>query len=262
MLWLGLVLSARAQDTISYFSGPSFSFPADGDFASIDFDRDGTADFSFSGGLFLCTMDIPTSACSTSFNGVPMGTNSFMCNGSSLTVVPAGTTISDTTVSNATWKNFSSATLATYQFSPKYGTSAWGGPLNAAREGYFGVRFSTSAGVHYGWVHARMPEPGTNTFSFSPVILDWAYETRPDTVIVAGAMPVAAVTAPQIVRPERLRLNWRSQVGKSYQIQFKERLDAPGWTNLDINVVATGTNSIVDISIKSTMGFYQAVRAD
>jgi len=48
--WLGLALSASAQSTIAYFNGPAFQFPADYASASIDFDKDGTGDFSFATG--------------------------------------------------------------------------------------------------------------------------------------------------------------------------------------------------------------------
>jgi hypothetical protein len=261
-IWLSLAWSLCAQDTIRYTAGPAFSFPGDGDSASLDFDHDGSADLSFSGGLFLCTTDIPVSGCTTAYSILPMSTNSLLCNGSQLLVMPAGTLIGAGTVPEATWKGYSSTALATYSFSPRFGTAGWGGPLNTAREGYFGVRFQMTDGQHYGWVRARMPATETNTFEFTPIIMDWAYETQPDTPIKAGAVPVAAVAAPKIVRPEKLRLEWQSQVGLTYQIQFKDRLESFGWTNLDIIVIATATNTIVDIPMKGSAGFYQAVRTE
>lgn len=259
---VGLCLGSRtvsAQDSVRYTAGPSFSFPADGDLVSIDLDRDGEADFSFSGGLFLCTTDIPVSGCTTSFSVIPQGTNSLLCNGSQLAVMPAGGMIGPSST-NGTWTAYASATLANYSFSPRFGTSGWGGPLNALKEGYFGVRFQGVAGQHYGWVRARMAE--TNSVTFSPEILDWAFESQPDTAIKAGAMPVAAITAPKIVRPEKLRIDWATEAGMTYQVQYKEKLDAPGWTNLDIVVIATGTNAIVDLPIRGAVGFYQAVRTE
>lgn len=272
--WLGLALSASAQSTIAYFNGPAFQFPVESAGASIDFDKDGTGDFSFaSGTLCLSSMNVyydPMSfgviSCFTDYSVTALGANSVLCGKYfQLVIMPAGTWIGSVTSSNAVWQNSeSSATLATFSFYIGDSTSGWGGPLNPLGEGYFGVRFYTQDGLHYGWVHARMSNQGTNAsiFEFTPVILDWAYETRPNMPIAAGAVPIAAVAAPQIVRPGNLRLDWQSQVGKAYQVQFKEQLDVPGWINLDFTIIATAANTTVDVPIRSSTMFYRAVRTD
>ncbi len=41
-------------------------------------------------------------------------------------------------------------------------------------------------GLHYGWVHAKL-QTNAAAGTTGPIILDWAYETRPYTAIVAGA---------------------------------------------------------------------------
>ena len=263
--WLGLAFSALAQHTIRYTAGPATPFAMQPGFSTpIDFDRDGEADVSFSGGGLLCTMDDPTSSCSIFYSGIPLSTNSLLCVGNQFAVLSAGTLIGDSPGSGTAWRGFASASLATYHMNFLEGTNRWHGPLSVIPEGYLGVLFHSATGKHYGWVRVRLPLPAQSpgTMEFSPVILDWAYETQPDTPIKAGAMPLAALTAPQIVRPGKLRLNWQTEIGLSYQVQYKENLDAPGWTNLDISVIATATNAIVDVPIQGTVGFYQTVRTE
>jgi len=111
--------------------------------------------------------------------------------------------------------------------------------------------------MHYGWIHVAQYGQG------APVFVDWAFETRPNTSILAGAMPVIAPqAAPGIVRPGHLRLRWQSEVSKAYQVQFKESLTAPLWTNLDFVVVGTTTNAAVDVPITGTGKFFRVVEAD
>lgn len=47
-----------------------------------------------------------------------------------------------------------------------------------------GVHFAAADGMHYGWVRIDAP-----SFEAGGVILDWAYETRPDVAILASAVP-------------------------------------------------------------------------
>lgn len=264
-VWISLIGQTEnilAQDTIRYTAGPALQIPTQFSYASVDFDRDGEAEVDFTGSGFLCTADVPTSYCQLSFTGIPMSTNSLLCIGSQFVVMAAGTIIGDSPIEGMDWRSFTSATLAVQAFSPKYGTNGWNGPLSTNTEGYLGVRFHTSSGQHYGWVHVRMPKQDASLSEFSPVVLDWAYESQPDTPIKAGAMPVAPITLPQIVRPEQLRLNWLTEIGQVYQVQFKETLGAPGWSNLDITVIATSTNVVVDVPMKGNIGFFQAVRTE
>ncbi|HEY1170306.1 MAG TPA: hypothetical protein VGH19_02945 [Verrucomicrobiae bacterium] len=262
-LWLGVGL-VIAQSTIRYTAGPATSFAMQPGFSTpIDFDRDGEADVSFSGGGFLCTADVPTSSCSISYTGIPLSTNSLLCVGDQFAVLSAGALIGDSTGDTA-WRGYASASLARYHMNLIQNTNTWHGPLSITKEGYLGVQFHSSSGRHYGWVRVRLPLPAQSPaeIELSPVILDWAYETQPDTAIKAGAMPVAAITVPKIVRPEKLRIDWATEIGMTYQVQFKEKLEAPGWKNLDISIVATGTNAIVDVPIKGAVGFYQAVKVE
>ena len=80
--WLsGAAPRACCQDTIVYFSGPSLPFayePSGPDDGSIDLNGDGTPDFSFQLGFFICTADFPTSACSGPYYVSALGTNAVL----------------------------------------------------------------------------------------------------------------------------------------------------------------------------------------
>jgi hypothetical protein len=94
-----------------------------------------------------------------------------------------------------------------------------------------GVRFHAEDGLHYGWMrlarsywapydfaHPNWPEDPGSVFNwelpridqYNPGVLDWAYESTPNTPIVAGAVPepagmvLAAVGALMLVA-----LRWR-----------------------------------------------------
>lgn len=51
--------------------------------------------------------------------------------------------------------------------------------------GYLGVRFQSANGLHYGWVRVRLPRPDLYE---TPSVVDWAYETRPNTPLRAGVI--------------------------------------------------------------------------
>lgn len=50
---------------------------------------------------------------------------------------------------------------------------------------FMGIHFQIGAAWHYGWVRLR----GDEFLAPQSAILDWAYELRPDTPILAGAVP-------------------------------------------------------------------------
>ena len=50
-------------------------------------------------------------------------------------------------------------------------------------DAYVGIRLDVEGSLHYGWIHIQ--NFGANWGQIS----DWAYETRPDTQILAGAVP-------------------------------------------------------------------------
>jgi hypothetical protein len=114
-----------------------------------------------------------------------METNALLHRFSEAKILRLGQVISSATSSNAIWDDADQySRAASYYFSPRYGTRGYGGPVINAGVGYLGVRFGAAEGLHYGWIRLRTPEP-TN---FGPVVVDWAFESRPNTPIQSGAI--------------------------------------------------------------------------
>jgi len=186
-LWLtGVLLSVvcvRGQDSIVYFSGPSFQFIY-GEIQQIghgfDLDGSGNQDFAFQQGYFICTADVPTSGCSSPFYVTASGSNAMLIQRfGQATILPFGARIGNPTPTNSTWSNpAQSATVATYYISQRYNNSGLAGPLADVGVGYLGVRVMGVDGWHYGWIRMK---------SFpAVVVIDWAYESRPNEPIQAG----------------------------------------------------------------------------
>jgi hypothetical protein len=129
------------------------------------------------------------------------------------------------------------------------------GPFAGITAAYIGLQFYSDNQVYYGWV--RVGAPATINGGW---IYDYAYQTQPNTPILAGAVPLAPLATPQIVRPGNLRLNWQSQTNMAYQVQFKEQLDSLFWTNLDLTIIATATNTSADVPMVGTARFYRVVQ--
>ncbi len=128
---------------------------------------------------------------------------------------------------------------------------------------YVGLRFQQDGNTFYGWVRVGAPLSGPAGGLSGGWLYDFAYETRPDTPIKAGAQPVAVpLGPPAIVRPGYLRLNWPSEIGKAYQVQAKTSLDAYAWTNLRFAIPATSTNTMVDLPMTGPAQFFRVVEAD
>jgi len=66
---------------------------------------------------------------------------------------------------------------------------------------FMGIEFQVASEWYYGWVRIRGGTSGLSDdgqqFYLNPTgwILDWAYETRPDTPILAGAIPEPSTSA-------------------------------------------------------------------
>ena len=61
----------------------------------------------------------------------------------------------------------------------------WSGPLGDLNNRYLGVRFTTTNGVHYGWIRLT-------TGWVSASVQEWAYETQPDIPVRAGETGIPA----------------------------------------------------------------------
>jgi hypothetical protein len=263
--WVCILLCASAKGAIAYFSGPAFDISLEpGVIESIDFDQNDIAEFSFFSGISLSTGypdDVTTPVYVSS-----LGSNSLLCNHAQAAVIPAGTIISSVAISNSVWTNTDGAGLAeffrtgqTVIITPQGlvtnpPSSGWGGSLAAAGDGFLGVRFLAEDGLHYGWIHASIKSV--------PTILDWAYETQPGTAIAAGAAPLAGLKTPQIVRPGNLRLEWQSQPGAAYQVQFRSNLGTLSWRSVGFTIIATANSAAVDVPLTENTGFYRVAQAN
>ena len=251
---------AQSQSTIAYFPGPVSPYLEFPYFGATDLNADGESDLRFTFGMTLCTTDVPTSACWTPYYFTALSTNQITMAGGNLALFPAGTLIRSTGVTNGAWNTpGGSGYLMGFhwnydRFTDTYSTR-WSGPLADQPDSYLGILFHAADCVHYGWVHVALRG--------SPVIVDWAYETRPNTAIRAGAKPVSVPQAsPEIARPGQIRLKWHSEIGKGYQVQAKDNVNVPLWTNLGFVVVGTTTNAAVDIPITGEAKFFRIVEAD
>jgi hypothetical protein len=154
---------------------------------NVDLDSDGVDDFLFPIGPMLGTADVPMSGSWMPFHVQAAGTNEFLVSGYYSSVQAFGAWISGAPTSGAAWSTPGAGALLTDQWWSLYGRdiggqlvhSGWGGPLAVSGVGYLGVRFYQPDGLHYGWIRALLA---------SPMVVDWAYETRPNKLIRAGAI--------------------------------------------------------------------------
>lgn len=120
---------------------------------------------------------------------------------------------------------------------------------------YIGFEFRQNGANYYGWMQVQNPFP-----LVSGQIVSWAYSKNADAPIVAGAGLLVSLAPVRIIRPGNLRLNWQSQAGQAYQVQFKDQLDAPIWMNSDLIIIATSTNAEADLPIIGPARFYRVIQ--
>ncbi|MDQ3046445.1 MAG: T9SS type A sorting domain-containing protein [Bacteroidota bacterium] len=93
--------------------------------------------------------------------------------------------LNDTIGPGNTWATDTAQFAArVYPASTSYNFGNWVGATN----NYFGFRFKLGANTHYGWARATV-----SINSDSLILKDYAYQSMPDTYILAGAMPVLSV---------------------------------------------------------------------
>lgn len=220
--------------------------------ASVDMNQDGTNDFTLSAGMWICTMDIPTSYCGQSLYIEMPPSSSVLNQGVYVASIPFGEWIGNSGPSNTSWSTHNYSYLLRYWHSERYGTSGVNGPIGEQGQGYFGIRLSAEDGDHYGWVFVQ-----------GQTLVEWAYESRPNQPIRAGAKPVPVpLTQSSIERPGYLRIVAETENGKAYQVQVKDSLLDFAWSNLHFALPASGTSISVDLPMTERRAFYRIVEAD
>ena len=200
-VWLGIVLfqlQAFGQGTIAYsgFAGRSL------DRSGVDFDGDGTDEFSFSG-TYQSTGGNPDFHTDTYFVG-PAGHSALAFDGGSIRLVNPGTPIGSSL--SSVWGGASDvfSVLTIFNVSPtplpdpaNPGGPVWpqyAGPLaDAGGLAYLAARWQLADGLHYGWIRLSsqgMAHPDNPYLIYlGPLVADWAYNTVPGEPILAGAVP-------------------------------------------------------------------------
>src|SRR5262249_43852159 len=152
----GLIAPVFGQNTIVYTSRPLFLVSPGDRTVSCDLNGDGTPDFDFPLPTTICTLDVPSSGCFEFFS-LGSSDTAQLLDSVSGAVQPFGTAIASNAFSGSQWTEPGSMLgLVTHEWSQRYGTEAWNGPLGERGVGYLGVRFLAADGLHYGWIRVAL----------------------------------------------------------------------------------------------------------
>jgi hypothetical protein len=90
-------------------------------------------------------------------------------------------------------------------FSGTNGAPNWFGPFanggKGVRDRYLGFKFTIGKQAHYGWLRITVHIPNSEKAGYSAVVTGYAYETTPNTAIIAGQKSRTAETS-SFVHPE------------------------------------------------------------
>jgi hypothetical protein len=131
----------------------------------------------------------------------------------------------------------------------------FGGPFAGVASGYIGLQFYNGGQAYYGWV--RIGAPVTINGGW---IYNYAYQTIPNTPIVAGQATSTPMSISRIGSSQYLRLDWYSTASATYQVQYKEQISATTWSNMDFTITANTTNTTVNLPITSSACFYRVIQ--
>lgn len=150
----------------------------------VDLNGDGLIDFTFVSTRRDFTVDTP------SLSAVILLPDGGLDLGGSAMPLLAGHDISSTTSGGLIWFQ----TLQTpFGSVPALLTSCMDVGcigLFTGQNAYMGVRFQASDGTHYGWMRLELPFVGVN----GGYIREWAYDTRVNATIFAGAVPEPSIS--------------------------------------------------------------------
>ncbi len=112
---------------------------------------------------------------------------------------------------------------------------------------------NTVAGTHL----ARVTHKGTLTGSGQ--WLTWTMSGGQ-----AQAQPPLVLSQPNVTASNKFAFAWPSVVGQLYQVQYRDNVEGPGWTNWDGEISATKTNTAVEVDMTGPDGrrFYRVAEVE
>lgn len=188
--WLGAMslLLCAAQAEIVHQSpgwlsaGPGLPVP-------LDLDGDGTPEFSFSGEYLTC---FSLEGCGLNYLmrwGAREGCDVLLTSTSWFDVhecEPGELIGPDPGATNFWWDFTSVGIRVSADIVWRHDDDLWQGPLDDVNNRYLGVRFTTTNGVHYGWIRLV-------SGLMAAGVQEWAYETQPGTALRAGETAIPAL---------------------------------------------------------------------
>jgi hypothetical protein len=101
-----------------------------------------------------------------------------------------GTLILGTPDPSFEWKSgrFAAGRVSDWSNYPPDPDTEWRGLLGENGNTYIGISFDVAGSTHYAWVNIALGLEGLHGFE-NPITTSWAYESTPDTPIIAGAIP-------------------------------------------------------------------------
>jgi hypothetical protein len=101
--------------------------------------------------------------------------------------LPFGTLISSTSDASHEWQSGLFAAGLVSEWSTPEDTE-WQGLLGENGNTYIGIEFNVEGSTHFAWINIALGPEGLYGFE-TPITTSWAYESTPNTPIIAGSIP-------------------------------------------------------------------------
>jgi hypothetical protein len=183
------------------------------DVSAIDFNLDGTNDFTFN-------LEILTISGTTYKYSIEPANGQVVVEKISETLrgggwpLDAGTEISASLIIpgpvEVVWDS-SEASLFSYSYPSDAEDVFYGGAFPHRDPGYLGISFEVDGSTHYGWIEFSHDRTRPDPLNNSLMIHGWAYETTPGASITAGVIPEPSTGILTIVGSLGLLLHARSR---------------------------------------------------
>jgi hypothetical protein len=172
----------------------------------LDINHDGIYDFAIRSYGFCTSRFASGSLCggglALSASGYSKG--KFMGTGGSVAALRAGAKIGPTAefgardIIGSTFERFRSGTIGAPNWFDPFANGGKG-----VRDRYIGMRFNIGLQTHYGWIRVSVQIANPKKPGFKAIITGYAYETEPNTPIIAGQQTGTAETS-SLTQPTQL----------------------------------------------------------